>query len=152
MRSRPIRFFKQPYNIILCMSPSQVTIYTQIIVRVMSQQWKQLSNQGTVHKFLQNFTFHENVSSRLLLYLGMLGLRWSCACIYEWTWSKGPLLSKKMWKLWKSMYKINGELSSYEIAYSGQSSVHQRATTKLCIISSLKWMYPKLLKVLLLGF
>ena len=37
----------------------------------------QLSN-GTVHKFLQNYIFNENVSSLLILYLyfiGMLGLR-----------------------------------------------------------------------------
>ena len=37
----------------------------------------QLSN-GTVHKFLQNFTFHEKCIFPLLLYLGMLGLRWMC--------------------------------------------------------------------------
>ena len=39
----------------------------------------QLSN-GTVHKFLQNLTFHENVSSFFFYTynVGMLGLRWMC--------------------------------------------------------------------------
>ena len=37
----------------------------------------QLSN-GTVHKFVQNFYFSWKCIFPLLLYLGMLGLRWMC--------------------------------------------------------------------------
>ena len=124
----------------------------------------QLSN-GTVHKFFkQNFTFHENVSS-IFFYtctwvkyfflckrLASLGLD-ECACIYDWTWSTGLLISKKNYQLWKSVYKVNGELNVlfwYHIFW--QSSVQRGWHTKLCIISFLKWNNPNLLKLLLLGF
>ena len=74
---------------------------------------------GTVHTILLNFTFHEKCLFPLRLYLGMLGLRWMCMH-YEWTWSRGLLISKKNLKLWKSMYKVNGELSSCDITCSGR--------------------------------
>ena len=49
------RYYLSKVSLILCMSPSQGGT---LIISVMSQ----LSN-GTVHKVLQNCTFHENVSS-----------------------------------------------------------------------------------------
>ena len=38
------------------------------------------------------------------------------------------------------MYKVNGELSSCDITYSGQSSIQRGRHTQLCIITSLKWI------------
>ena len=52
----------------------------------------QLSN-GTVQKFWQNFTFHENVSSLFFYTLGLLGLRWMCMH-----------LERKIKKCWKSIH------------------------------------------------
>ena len=70
----------------------------------------------TTHFFTQT---NGKLSFPLRLYLGMLGLRWMCMH-YEWTWSRGLLISKKNLKLWKSMYKVNGELSSCDITCSGR--------------------------------
>ena len=47
---------------------------------------------------------------------------------------KDLLISKKNQKNLKSMYKVNGELSSCDITYS------RGRHTQICIITSLKWI------------
>ena len=53
---------------------------------------------------------------------------------------------RKNKQLWKSMYKVNGELSSCDITYSGRVPSRE-GDTQLCILMD----YPNLLKLLLLG-
>ena len=83
----------------------------------------QLSN-GTVHNFFkQNFTFYENVSS-LFFYTYtryVIGLRWMC--MHSWmNLIKRTINIQEQLKIVKkkSMYKVNGELSSCDITYSGR--------------------------------
>ena len=38
------------------------------------------------------------------------------------------------------MYKVNGELSSCDITYSGRVQSREGDITQLCIITSLKWI------------
>ena len=104
-------------SLILCMSPSQMALF----------QYLWCHNSTTVYwNCTQNFTkFHFSWKCifPLLLYYTSFIYIWGwdeCACIYEWTGSKGLLISKKIWKCWKSMYKVNGELSSCDITCSGR--------------------------------
>ena len=81
----------------------------------------QLSN-GTVHNFF--FFFKYKISLFMKMYLpSSFILRYVGAemNVHAWTWSKGLLISKNNKKLWKSMYKVNGELSSCDITYSGRA-------------------------------
>ena len=109
-----------------------------LLISVMSQQ-VQLSN-GTVHKFLQNVTFHENVSSLFSYkYLGMLGLRWMCMHL----WMN---LIKRAIEFWENFKIVKIYVQSqwrvvllwYHIFW--QSSIQRGRHTQLCIITSLKWI------------
>ena len=79
-----------------------------------------LSN-GTVHKFHEIFTFHENLIFPLHLYRGMLGLRWLCMHLWlnliNWTTD----IQEKIYivNFYMYMYKVNGELFSCDITNSG---------------------------------
>ena len=54
---------------------------------------------------------------------------------------KDRLISKKNFNFLKSMYKVNGELSSCDITYSGRvPSMQGGRHTQLYIIISLKWI------------
>ena len=69
----------------------------------------------------------------------MLGLRWMCMHIYEWTWSKGLLISKKRKKMKicvRSQWRV--VLLWYHIF--SRSSIQRGRHTQLCIITSLKWI------------
>ena len=59
---------------------------------------------------------------------------------------------RKKLKLWKYMYKVNGELSSCDITYSGRVPSREGDIHNLCIITSLKWSYPNLLTTFTVGF
>ena len=98
----------------------------------------QLSN-GTVHKFLQNFTFHENVSS-LFFYTWVCEGWDECACIYVWNWSKGTIDIQEQSKIVKIYVQSQWwvVLLWYHIFW--QSAIQRGRHTQLCIITSLKWI------------
>ena len=83
-----------------------------LLISVMSQQYNCLMKLYT--KFYKICIFMKMYlpSSFVLRYVRA---EIKCACHYDWTWSKGLLISKKNQKIWKSMYKVNGELSSCDI-------------------------------------
>ena len=76
----------------------------------------------------------------LILYLGILELRW--LCMHLWLNLINRTIPKKFLKLRKSMYKVNIELFSCGITDSGRSRVPSGGGqhTKLSISSSLKWI------------
>ena len=100
----------------------------------------QLSN-GTVHKFLQNFTFHKNASS-LFFYtynVGMLGLRWMCMHLWLNLIKRTIDIQEKLQivKIYvQSQWRV--VLLWYHIFW--QSSIQRGRHTQLCIITSLKWI------------
>ena len=111
-----------------------------LLISVMSQQYNCLRNCAQITNFLQNFTFHENVSP-LFFYIGMLGLRWMCMHLWmnlikrtiniqEKYKRKGKIYVQSQWGVVLLWYHI-----------FWQSSIQQRGRhTQLCIITSLKWI------------
>ena len=100
-------------SLILCMSPSQVALFWYM--------W--CHNSTTVSwnctQMFTTFYFSWKCVFPLLWYLGMLGLRWMCMHLCM-NLIKRTIDSQERKKLWKSMYKINGELSSWDITYSAR--------------------------------
>ena len=80
-----------------------------------------MSQQLSIDKpFLLIFTFHENASSLSLFILRYVRAEMNVHAFMNELDQKAPLISKKIWKFWKSMYKVNGELSSCDIKCSGR--------------------------------
>ena len=115
-----------------------------LLISVMSQQYNCLM-ELYVYTFLQNFTFHENVSS-LFLYiltytLGMLGLRWMCMHLWM-NLIKRTIDIQENFKILKiyvqSQWRVTVVLLWYHIFW--QSAIQRERHTKLCIITSPKWI------------
>ena len=113
----------------------------------------QLCN-GTVHKFVQNFTF-------MKMFLPSYFILWYVraemnvhVCTYEWTWSKGLLISKKNEELWKiyvqSQWRV--VLLWYHIFWQSSIQRLRGRHTQLCIITSLKRVVQILLNTFTVGF
>ena len=123
-------FFKGLINFVY-VAPSGGTL----LISVMSQRYNCLMTLYT--NFLQNFTFHENVSS--LLYLGMLGLRWMCMHLWMNLIKRTIDIQEKL-KIVKiyvqSQWRV--VLLWYHIFWP--SSIQRERHTLLCIITSLKWI------------
>ena len=129
--------------LISCMLPSQVAL----CYNMMSQQYNSL--KGTVHKFHKILLF---IVLPLLLYIGMLGLRWLCMHLWLNLINQIIFISKKKKKKkWKSMFKVNRELFSLWYHRFWKSSIQRGHHAKLCIISSLKWIIQICSNFLLLG-
>ena len=98
----------------------------------------QLSN-GTVHKFFTKFYFSWKCIFPLLLYLGMLGLRWMCMHLWV-NLIKRTIDIQEKFKLVKiyvqSQWRV--VLLWYHIFW--QNSIQRGRHTQLCIITSLKWI------------
>ena len=100
----------------------------------------QLSN-GTVHNFFNtNFHFSWKCIFPLLLYLGMLGLRWMCMHSWMNLIKRTNDIQEQLKNMWNYMYKVNGELSSCDITYSGRVPSKEGDIHNFCIITSLKWI------------
>ena len=108
-----------------------------------------LLSNGTVYT---KFYFSWKYIFLLLLYLGMLGRRWMCMHLWmnliKMNISIQETLKKKNWK---SMYKVDEELSSFDITF-WQSSIQGGRHTQLCIITSLKWIKSKSAQTFTDGF
>ena len=128
------------------MPPSQVALCNSLWCH---NSTTQLSNV-TVHIFPKFFTFHGNICIfPLLLYSGILGLRWLCMHL----WLK--LINRTIdiqEKLRKSMYKVNGELFSRSITGSGRVLSREGGYTKLCMIIVLLNGFSKFAQNFTVGF
>ena len=98
----------------------------------------QLSN-GTVHKFFTKFYFSWKCIFLLLLYFGMLGLKWMRMHLWMNLINKTIDIQEKF-KILKiyvqSQWRV--VLLWYHIFW--QSSIQRGRHTQLCIITSLKWI------------
>ena len=106
-------------------------------ISVMSQQYNCLN--GTVHKFLQKIYFSWKCIFFLLLYLGLLGMRWMCMHL----WMN---LIKRTIDIQEKGTNVKIYVQSqrrvvllwYHIFW--QSSIQRGRHTQVCIIISLKWI------------
>ena len=98
-------------SLILCMSPSQVCT---ILIYVMSQQYNCLME---LYTHFTKFYFSWRYIFPLLLYLGMLGLRWMCMNLWMNLIKRTIDIQENCEKF---MYKVSGELYSCDITYSGR--------------------------------
>ena len=100
----------------------------------------QLSNMESVNKSLQNYHFSWKCIFPLLLYLGMLGLRWMCMHLWMNLLKRTIDIQEQLKKNWKiyvqSQWRV--VLLWYHIFW--QSSIQRGRHTQLCIITSLKWI------------
>ena len=124
----PIKSFDfSKFMLISCMPPSQVRWHSATICDITTVYLMELAYTNVKKKILF-MKIHLPSTFRLML-----------ECIYDWTWSTGLLISKKNYKFWNFMYRVNGQLFLNAITDSGSSILRGRHT-KLCIISSLKWI------------
>ena len=105
-----------------------------LLISVVSQQYNCLME---LHKFLTKFYFSWKCIFPLLLYLGMLGLRWMCMHLWMNLINRtiGIQESSKIVKIYvQSQWRV--VLLWYHIFW--QSSIQRGRHTQLCIITSLK--------------
>ena len=101
--------------------------------------------------YTQQFYFSWKYIFLLLLYLGMLGRRWMCMHLWMNLIKMNIYIPETLNKNWKSMYKLDEELSSCDITF-WQSSIQGGRHTQLCIITSLKWIKSKSAQTFTDGF
>ena len=119
-------------------------------VSVMSQQYSCLMELYT--NFLQNFTFHENVTSLFfLIYLGMLGLWWMFMHIWNELDQKDYWYPRKI-KNCENLCTKSMESCPLVISHI-LAEFHPERTTYTTLHNHCSWMdCPNLLKLLLLDF
>ena len=107
-----------------------------LLISVMSQQYNCLME---LHTNFTKFYFSWKCIFPLLLYLGMLGLRWMCMHLWM-NLIKITIDIQEKWKIVKiyvqSQWRV--VLLWYHIFW--QSSIQRGRHTQLCIITSLKWI------------